>query len=231
MSIISARSRRLVPAPVRALAGFQMLALPARALRLAALALPLAALMPANPAFAQFSESYKFLDSVRKKEGDKINEALQVPGTQIVNTRDVTTGDSALHIVTARRDLLWMQYLVGKGANVNIHNNKGETPLVIAANLGFLEGVDFLISVGARVDEPNNTGETPLISAVHVRNMALVRSLLKAGANPDHPDNSGRSARDYAVLDKNTAMSEELDAAAAKKKTQDKGAQTYGPTF
>jgi hypothetical protein len=34
------------------------------------------------------------------------------------------------------------------------------------------------------------------------------------------------------VLDKNTAMSEELDAAAAKKKkTQDKGGQTYGPTF
>jgi hypothetical protein len=28
-----------------------------------------------------------------------------------------------------------------------------------------------------------------------------------------------------------TAMSEELDAAAAKKKQQDKGGQTYGPTF
>lgn len=190
---------------------------------------PLAVALTVTPALAQFSESYKFLDAVRKKEGDKVNDALQNPASQIINTRDVSTGESALHIVTQRRDLLWMQFLVGKGANVNARDNKGETPLVKAANLGFLEGVDFLISVGARVDDPNNTGETPLITAVHGRNIALVRSLLKAGANPDHPDNSGRSARDYAALDKSTAIADELEA-AAKKKTG-KAAQTYGPTF
>lgn len=194
------------------------------------LAAPAAALWPGGAALAQFSESYKFLDSVRKKEGDKVNEALQNPASQIVNTKDVSTGETALHIVTQRRDLLWMQFLVGKGANVNARDNKGTTPLVIATNLGFLEGVDFLISVGARVDDPNNTGETPLITAVHGHNMALVRALLKAGANPDRPDNSGRSARDYAALDHSESLSDELEAAARKRQTG-KAAQTYGPTF
>jgi len=199
------------------------------ALALCALA-PAAVLLPAGPALAQFSESYKFLDAVRKKDGEKVNEALQNPASQIVNTKDVSTGETALHIVTQRRDLLWMQFLVGKGANVNARDNKGVTPLVVAANLNFLEGVDFLISVGARVDDPNNTGETPLITAVHGHNLAMVRALLKAGANPDRPDNSGRSARDYATLDHAEAISDELEAAAKKRQTG-KAAQTYGPTF
>ena len=200
--------------------------------RLIATALVLAPLaMAPLPVAAQFSESYKFLDAVKKKDGDVVNDMLNKPSTQIVNTRDITTGETALHIVTARRDLTWMQFLVGKGANVNLRNAKGETPLEIAADLGFVEGVDFLLGVGARVDETNNTGSTPLIDAVSRRDLAVVRSLLKAGANPDRPDNSGRSARDYAMLDgKASPVLAEIEATRAKAG----GAQpkkTYGPTF
>lgn len=199
--------------------------------RSGAVALATLGVLVAVPAAAQFSDGYKFLESVKKKEADKVTDSLNEPGTQIVNTRDATTGESALHIVTARRDLVWMQFLVGKGANVNIRDNKGTTPLVLACNLGFLEGVDFLISVGARVDEPNNTGETPLISAVHRRDVALVRALLKAGANPDRPDNSGRSARDYALLDgKGSTMLGELES-AAKTRAANPAKKSYGPTF
>lgn len=196
------------------------------------LAVPLAMLAP-MPAAAQFSESYKFLDSVRKKEGDKIEEALGVPGTQIINTRDVTTGQSALHIVTERRDLVWIQYLVAKGANVNIHDNRGVTPLDLAVTLDFAEGVDFLINAGAKVDEPNNTGETPLIDAVTRRDLGVVRLLLKAGANPERPDNSGRSARDYAALSgKDSPIASEIESWVKTHAASKAGPRrTYGPTF
>jgi uncharacterized protein len=184
----------------------------------------------AMPAQAQFSESYRFLEAVRKKEGDKVNDTLNEPGTQVVNTRDKTSGESALHIVTARRDLVWMQFLVGKGANVNIRDARGTTPLVVAVGLNFLEGVEFLLGQGARVDEPDNTGETPLITAVHRRDIGMVRALLKAGGNPDRPDNSGRSARDYAQLDgKGSTMMNELDNAP--KAAPGGGKKTYGPSF
>lgn len=183
------------------------------------------------PAQAQFSDSYKFLEAVRKKEGDKVTEALNEPGTQIINTRDVTTGQSALHIVVARRDLTWMQFLIGKGANVNIRDNKGMTPLVQACELGFIEGVDELIKSGARVEDANNTGETPLISAVHRRDLTLVRLLIKAGANPDRPDNSGRSARDYAALEgKSSPVLGEIERATKDVKTAGPK-KTYGPSF
>jgi uncharacterized protein len=184
------------------------------------------------PAVAQFSDSYKFLDAVRKKDGDTVNDMLSKPSTQIVNTRDLTTGDTALHIVTARRDLVWMQFVVGKGANVNAHNGKGETPLEIAAELGFVEGVDFLISAGARVDETNNTGSTPLIDAVSRRDLDVVRSLLKAGANAERPDNSGRSAHDYAKLEgKENPVLTEIENTIRQHGGADSTHKTYGPSF
>lgn len=181
-----------------------------------------------GPAQAQFSKSYKFLESVKKKEGQEVTDALAEPGTTIINTRDVSTGETALHIVTARRDTTWISFLLGKGADPNIRDAKGQTPLVVATNLGFVEGMELLIAGGARVDEPNSTGETPLISAVHRRDIAMMRVLLKAGANPDRADSSGRSARDYAKLERNDNLIEEINTNA--KKTDNK-ARTYGPSF
>lgn len=184
----------------------------------------------AVPAQAQFSDSYKFLEAVRKKDGQQVTDKLSEPGTTIINTRDLTTGETALHIVTARRDLTWMSFLISRGANVNVRDVKGVTPLVLATNLGFVEGADLLLSKSARVDESNYAGETPLITAVHNRNTQLMRVLLKAGANPDRADNSGRSARDYAQLEgKSGPLISEIQNNA---KPKDKHARpSYGPSL
>ncbi|MDP3676403.1 MAG: ankyrin repeat domain-containing protein [Novosphingobium sp.] len=199
--------------------------------RIAAVALAAGGLSLGLPAQAQFSAGYKFLESVRKKEGDKVTDMLAAPGSTLVNTRDVSTGDTALHIVVARRDLTWVRFLAAKGANVNARNSKGETPLQLASNVGFVEGVEALLALGAKVDEPNSTGETSLIAATHRKDAAMARVLLKAGANAKRNDNSGRSALDYATLDgrSNPVLAEIENAAkiaAGKPKTQ-----TYGPKF
>ncbi|MDE2411662.1 MAG: ankyrin repeat domain-containing protein [Sphingomonadales bacterium] len=197
---------------------------------MAVLPLIAASLAWSLPAAAQFSDSYKFLESVKKKEGDKVTDALDKGNPNLINTRDVTTGETALHIVTQRRDLTWMQFLIGKGANVNARDSQGQTPLVIASNFSFVEGVDLLVSHGAKVDESNNAGETPLITAVHNRNIALVRILLRAGASPTRADNSGRSALDYAAMEgKGGAIWTELDTASKTKTATAKPA--YGPSF
>ena len=188
-----------------------------------------AAALP-GPALAQFSDSYKFLDAVRKKDGNAVTALLDKGSPSLINTRDLSSGDTALHIAAMRRDLTWMQFLVAKGANVNTPNAKGETALVVAVNLGFNEGTELLIGNGAAVDARNRTGETPLITAVHNRNVGLMRLLLKAGADPDRSDNSGRSARDYAAIDPKAGMLlNEIKVNAKPKPKPGQGAKLFGP--
>lgn len=190
------------------------------------------AVLTPSPAVAQFSRSYKFLEAVRKKKGDEVQDALNEPGSQIVNTRDVTSGETALLIVTARRDLTWMNFLIGKGANVNIADSRGTTPLQLAVSLGFPEGVELLVAQKARIDEPNSSGETPLISAVHRRDIGMMRMLLKAGADPDRADNSGRSARDYALLaGRTSSLVSEIETHAKPRGQQGGTQRSYGPTL
>jgi len=189
-------------------------------------------LVLAMPAHAQFSEGYRFLEAVRKKEGDKVETLLGEAGSTVILSRDVATGKGALHIVTERRDIVWLRYLVAKGADVNMRDDKGVTPIQLASGLGWLEGVAFLVERRADLDQSNDTGETPLISAVHRRDTAMMRVLLKGGADPDRADNSGRSARDYARLDKDSQLLGAIEANTKPKSTAGKpGSAVYGPTF
>ena len=67
------------------------------AVLLGSLATPLAAQM-------MQSESYKFLQAVREAKGNDVTNMLDRPGASIINTRDVTSGEGALHIVIKRGD-------------------------------------------------------------------------------------------------------------------------------
>ena len=187
--------------------------------------------MTAAPAAAPlFSDGFKFLEAVDKKDRRTVIELVNKNKT-IIDSRDISKGHTALHIAVQRRDLAWIDYLLGLNANPNIDDKQGATPLSLAAQMGFTEAVALLSSRGARVDVPNNAGETPLMSAVHRRDLALLRVLLRAGADPDRKDNSGRSARDYAALDgTNGVIVNEINRLANASK-KEKPAQVYGPSF
>ena len=188
----------------------------------------------AVPATAQMlSEGTEFLRAIEKRDEDsaKVTEMVDVPGSTVINARDLTSGRTALHIVTAERDGAWLSYLISQRANVNLADNQGVTPLMLAVQIGFIEGVERLVSYGARVDVTNSSGETPLMYAVHSRNTDLMRVLLQAGANPDRRDNSGRSARDYARLRGAGDPTLEVITRYERPANQREGAATYGPSF
>ncbi len=182
-------------------------------------------------AFAQFSDGYNFLKAVRDRDGAKATEILGRPGSTIVNTRDIGTGQSALHIVIERRDTAWLGFLLGKGANPNIADGQGTTPLMLATRLRFLDGAQTLLDNGAQVDKANDSGETPLIRAVQMRDLPLIRLLVSRGANPDKADTlAGMSARDYAERDgRSQAILAILDS--ARKSVDSKTGPVQGPVF
>lgn len=166
--------------------------------RLAALMIVLGS---AFPAFAQSGlNSVDFFRALRERQTNKAVELLKSrPG--LLNLRD-EMGETALLITVARRDSDWVGFLLGKGADPNIAARNGDTPLIAAARIGYLDAAEELIRRKAKVDAANRMGETALIIAVQQRQLPLVKLLLNAGADPDKTDSAaGLSARDYAKRD------------------------------
>lgn len=147
------------------------------------------------------SEGESFLTAVKEGDANKALELANQPGSRVVNYRGYK-GDTALHIVTRDRELQWVGFLLNKGADPNVGDSNGDTPLIIAAGIGFEEAAAYMLAKGAKVDAINRRGETALAVAVQQRQPRMVEILLKAGANPDKPDRvSGYSPRDYAKRD------------------------------
>ena len=174
-------------------------------LRFAIFAFGLAAI--SAPAFADVAggpggyDGVTFVNAVRDSDGNKATELLQSRGRGILDAKN-DQGNTGLIVAISRSDEQWTAWLIGKGADPNVAGKGGETPLIAAARVGFVEAADWLLGSGAKVDQTNRMGETALIVAVQLRQPRIVRLLLQAGANPDKTDTAaGYSARDYAKRD------------------------------
>ena len=166
-------------------------------------AVALALYLLAGPAVAQSSgfDGQKFVQAVRERDGNEAMELLQARGPTILNARD-EKGETALIVAISRRDDLWAMFLLSEGADPNLSARNGDTPLIAAARVGFVDAAEQLLARRVKVDAANRMGETPLIVAVQQRQAPMVRLLLDAGADPDRTDSAaGYSALDYAKRD------------------------------
>lgn len=161
-----------------------------------------ALLAGAVPAAAQFSDGYNFLKAVRDRDVSKAKGLIDKPGSTIINSRDITSGETALMIAIKRRDAPWLAFLLQNGADPNMKDKDGNTPLMVASMNAFSDGVRLMLAGKAQVDASNGRGETALIKAVQMKDAASVQLLLNAGADPDRSDSfAGMSARQYAERD------------------------------
>ncbi|MHA4839047.1 ankyrin repeat domain-containing protein [Sphingopyxis sp. MSC1_008] len=181
-----------------------------------------------SPAQAQFRGGYAFLQAVENRDGTKATEALK-DDPSFINTRNPDTGQTALIIVTKRRDISWLRFLLAKDADPSIGDRQGVTPLMHAALINFTDGAEELLKDKAPVDQANRRGETALILAVQSKNVAMVRLLVRRGANPDKADHvAGMSARAYAKRDDRTGQIVALLDAKPDGPVRDLG-PTFGP--
>ena len=147
------------------------------------------------------SEGETFLNAVKEGDTNKALELANQPGSRVASYRGYN-GDTALHIVTRKRELDWVGFLLSRGADPNMGDTNGDTPLIVAAGIGFEEAASQMLRRGAKVDATNRRGETALTVAVQQRQPRLVELLLRAGANPDKADHvTGYTPRDYAKRD------------------------------
>jgi len=86
-----------------------------------------------------------------------------------------------------------VKLLLNKGANVDVKDNDGRTPLLWAAENRHEAVVRLLLDKGASVDAKDNNSRTPLLWAAENGYEAIMRLLLDKGANIDAKDNNGRT--------------------------------------
>lgn len=174
-----------------------------RLLLLAALAATIAVPVAAQ---ISFSDGHTFIKAVRERDGATAERILSNPASTVINIRDPDSGEGALHILVRGRDSAWLGYMLGRGARPDTTDREGNTPLILAAQIGWTEGAQVLLERRANPNLGNNRGETPLIFAVQRRDLPMVRLLLQNRANPNQTDHvSGNSPIDYARQDPRAA--------------------------
>ncbi|MDE2489961.1 MAG: ankyrin repeat domain-containing protein [Elusimicrobia bacterium] len=114
-----------------------------------------------------------------------------------VNAKDPATGDTALFAAAAdNRDARVVSALIKAGASVNVKDDGGMTPLMVAGKPDIARA---LIKAGADVNATDKQGWTPLIYAVSKAALdktatPVVAVLVKAGANVGMKDKDGDTA-------------------------------------
>ena len=135
--------------------------------------------------------------ALRDKKVDNATLKILLEAGVDFNGRDtwLVTGDTALMYC---KTLETAKLLVNAGANVNIKNKDGVTPLMRLDNAAIIE---FLIQSGANVNAFDNNYWTPLIWQVEKSNTEAVKILLKYGADILQQNKWGRTAYDYTHSD------------------------------
>ncbi len=126
----------------------------------------------------------------------------------------LTIGATPLHRAARGGDLEIASLLLEYGANTELPNMTGITPLQLAAGLGHggadtrgrfysekqaIETVRLLAENGADVNAQDDTGRTALHGAARKGWPDLIRTLAELGADPALADDQGYTALDYAM--------------------------------
>jgi hypothetical protein len=124
-------------------------------------------------------------------------------------------GFAALIVAAIRGQYDTVRYLVEElGANVDIPDNLGCTPLHAASFNDHLGVVRMLLKLGAAINQRNNDGLTPLMVAASKNNTEIVKWLVKAGADTeahfcgDPRNNAAFASRTVGASDEQTAYLE-----------------------
>ena len=124
-------------------------------------------------------------------------------------------GLTPLHTAAYNGKLEIAEYLISKGADVNIRSVSASTPMHGAALRGHAEVVRLLIAKGADVNIANASGFVPVINASIGGNVGIVRMLIDAGANVRAKTVGGLSALMHAASNGHIEVARMLLAAGA----------------
>ena len=132
-------------------------------------------------------------------------QALVEEDSEVINAGD-NFGNTPLHHAAWTGALEAMQWLIDKGAEIDLKSDQQWTPLHWATRNGRLPSVDLLLKHGAEVNAVGHLGQTALHLAAKNKFEKTVSRLLEAKANPNAKDINGQTPIHLAALDGYTTI-------------------------
>ena len=114
-------------------------------------------------------------------------------------------GDSALILACRRANLKTVQFLLDRGADTRILNNKGHSPVIVTCfiyktSTDRLKILKTLVKYGADLNQSGNPNDKPLLLSILWGDLDLANCLIDLGADVTVEDGSGNKAMEL-VLD------------------------------
>lgn len=114
-----------------------------------------------------------------------------------------------------RGDQAMLDEFIKAGYDLNVHDDKGYTGLILAAYHGQRDAVEQLLAAGADPCAQDLRGNTALMGAVFKGEVRIAQRLLNAPCSPDQRNASGQTAAMYAALFHRQELLEALKAQGA----------------
>ncbi len=144
------------------------------------------------------AQSQEVFDLLRKGDVAAV-KALIEKSPQLVGLRD-DNGNTPLHYAAYGQDAGLVNFLIDKGAKVEVQEAHFKTPLHIAAMSNRKAIVEALLKRGAALETRDDYGRTALILCARERGQAVTgRVLIEAGADVNAADKFGSTALELAA--------------------------------
>ena len=117
----------------------------------------------------------------------------------VVDQQEKPGGNTALFYAAQLDNTDIVQMLLEEGADPDLQDENGWSPLHVAAQYGYLSTTRALLNGAADVNLPDNKGMTPLMLTLARGDERTYTILLANGADPNYQDNDGNTALHHAV--------------------------------
>lgn len=145
---------------------------------------------------------YKMQLMLLKQQNDK----RQMMHRQVQSDMDEISWGNRARTDAERGHEAIVKLLLDNGAEIEVRNSGGQTPLSYAAERCKEAIVKLLLEKGAEVEAKDNRGRTPLSFAAERGHGAIVKLLLDEGAEIEANDNSGQTPLSFAVRNRHEGM-------------------------